>query len=377
MYSSLAQSIKPVVQRRVDQQVQMHALIQRTFRGEGTQAIGNLESRLNASKGGGSALAPEVRAFMEPRFGSDFTSVRVHTGGEAVQMNQELGAQAFTHGSDIYFGPGKSPGNNELTAHELTHVVQQTGIIQRKPAVSRYLQISDYLQTQTAPTGGPNPNCLRVLGEILSFLFGGLTHTIDGVTLNGVNLHRGLIERWQDLNNDPRNLYQNHRTRAQAHPQYGSWEGHQDQYRDQQRGLRDRIRQWVRNNCDDPNNSGGLPQGWRNVITNARRWVTNAPPSQPSTFVQQPPEPSLPTLIPAFVLAAAAARGIARTVLWSRFWQAVISRFAIRGAAAATLSLADGPLPVGEILSLGIAIWTVWDIYQAWDDLWGQTITEA
>jgi len=68
-----------------------------------------------------------VRAFMEPRFGADFSSVRVHTGGEAVQMNQDLGAQAFTHGSDVYFGAGKDPGNNELTAHELTHVVQQTG----------------------------------------------------------------------------------------------------------------------------------------------------------------------------------------------------------------------------------------------------------
>jgi hypothetical protein len=43
-------------------------------------------------------------------------------------MNQELGAQAFTHGSDVYFGAGKEPGNNELTAHELTHVVQQTGV---------------------------------------------------------------------------------------------------------------------------------------------------------------------------------------------------------------------------------------------------------
>jgi hypothetical protein len=55
----------------------------------------------------------------------------VHTGGDAVQMNRELGAQAFAHGSDVYFGAGKSPGNNELTAHELTHVVQQTGGVQR------------------------------------------------------------------------------------------------------------------------------------------------------------------------------------------------------------------------------------------------------
>jgi hypothetical protein len=129
---SLAQSITPVVQRQVDEQVQMRELVQRAFQAGGNQASGDLESRLNTSKGGGSALAPEVRAFMEPRFGADFSSVRVHTGGEAVQMNRELGAQAFAHGSDVYFGAGKSPGNNELTAHELTHVVQQTGVVQRQ-----------------------------------------------------------------------------------------------------------------------------------------------------------------------------------------------------------------------------------------------------
>jgi hypothetical protein len=142
---SLAQSITPVVQRQVDEQVQMRSLVQRAFQAGGNQASGDLESRLNASKGGGSALAPEVRAFMEPRFGADFSSVRVHTGSEAVQMNRELGAQAFAHGSDIYFGAGKSPGNNELTAHELTHVVQQKGIshIQREAAPSNHEKMLD------------------------------------------------------------------------------------------------------------------------------------------------------------------------------------------------------------------------------------------
>jgi hypothetical protein len=136
---SLAQSITPVVQRQVDEQVQMRELVQRAFQAGGNEASGDLESRLNASKGGGSALAPEVRAFMEPRFGADFSSVRVHTGGEAVQMNRELGAQAFAHGSDVYFGAGKSPGNNELTAHELTHVVQQgsAGQLQRSQNVEQ------------------------------------------------------------------------------------------------------------------------------------------------------------------------------------------------------------------------------------------------
>ncbi|MDX2228498.1 MAG: DUF4157 domain-containing protein [Leptolyngbyaceae cyanobacterium bins.349] len=88
-----------------------------------------LETQLSGSKGGGSSLPDEVRNFMEPRFGADFSQVRVHTDTEAVQMNQDLSAQAFTHGQDIYFGAGKAPNNDALTAHELTHVIQQNGAI--------------------------------------------------------------------------------------------------------------------------------------------------------------------------------------------------------------------------------------------------------
>ncbi len=103
----------------------------------GLQAEDNIESRLNSSKGGGSALADEVRSFMEPRFGADFSQVRVHTGNESVQMNQDLNAQAFTHKQDIYFGAGKAPAKDALTAHELTHVVQQTGMVQTKQAPNK------------------------------------------------------------------------------------------------------------------------------------------------------------------------------------------------------------------------------------------------
>jgi hypothetical protein len=94
------------------------------------KANSSLESRLAANAGGGSALPDDVRSFMEPRFGADFNSVRVHTDSQAVQMSQELGAQAFTYGNDIYYGQGKSPGNNDLTAHELTHTIQQMGAVQ-------------------------------------------------------------------------------------------------------------------------------------------------------------------------------------------------------------------------------------------------------
>lgn len=97
-----------------------------------TEATSALESRLNSSRGIGAALPDETRSSMESAFGVDFSGVRVHTDGEAVQMNRQLSAHAFTHGSDIYFNVGKyNPGGQEgmgLLAHELTHVVQQTGV---------------------------------------------------------------------------------------------------------------------------------------------------------------------------------------------------------------------------------------------------------
>ncbi|MDX2100603.1 MAG: DUF4157 domain-containing protein [Leptolyngbyaceae cyanobacterium bins.59] len=111
-----------------EEPVQGKGMVQRSASASGQ--TGTLENQLNSSKGNGSPLSSNIRSFMEPRFGADFSQVRVHTGEEAVQMNQGLQAQAFTHGKDIYFGSGKSPGNDDLTAHELTHVVQQTGALQ-------------------------------------------------------------------------------------------------------------------------------------------------------------------------------------------------------------------------------------------------------
>src|SRR4028118_881033 len=124
----LVNSITPLLQRSSgeEEEVQVKSEVQRASDGSSV-ASGSVENQLAGSKGGGSALPDDVRSFMEPRFGADFSSVRVHTDSDAVQMTKELGAQAFAHGSDIYYGAGKSPGKNELTAHELTHTIQQTG----------------------------------------------------------------------------------------------------------------------------------------------------------------------------------------------------------------------------------------------------------
>jgi hypothetical protein len=137
----LASLITPLVQREEmpDEEVQMKPWLQRSAEAGTHETSSNLESQLSSSKGGGSPLPDEVRSFMEPRFGADFSQVRVHTGSEAVQMNQALGAQAFTHGSDIYYGAGKSPSVSDLTAHELTHVVQQTGdAVANRKVIQRY-----------------------------------------------------------------------------------------------------------------------------------------------------------------------------------------------------------------------------------------------
>jgi hypothetical protein len=85
---------------------------------------------------------------MEPRFGVDLRGVRVHTDSHAIDTSRRLHAQAFTSGRDIYFGPGKGPGNDALTAHELTHVLQQTAGGARSgqgggeaPAVQRVIEL--------------------------------------------------------------------------------------------------------------------------------------------------------------------------------------------------------------------------------------------
>jgi len=69
----------------------------------------------------GQELSNSQRADMEPRFGRDFSNVRVHPNSEEAEA---MGARAFTYGDDIAFAPGESAGG-ALLAHELTHQAQQ------------------------------------------------------------------------------------------------------------------------------------------------------------------------------------------------------------------------------------------------------------
>ncbi|MCC6454542.1 MAG: alpha/beta fold hydrolase [Caldilineaceae bacterium] len=107
---------------------------------------------IQRAQGRGQPLDPTVRSHMEQNFGVDFSKVRVHTNGESDQLNRILDARAFTTGQDIFFQRNAyrphSGSGTQLLAHELTHVVQQTGgaggQVQRKTAAGLVQRAKGY-----------------------------------------------------------------------------------------------------------------------------------------------------------------------------------------------------------------------------------------
>jgi hypothetical protein len=104
-----------------------------------------------ANKGAGKPLDPRTRSTLESRLGADFSHVRVQDDSASQSAAQQLNARAFTHGSDIWLGPGASQGDTHLMAHEATHVVQQAGGIHRM--VQRATPKPTQQPAPTAPTG--------------------------------------------------------------------------------------------------------------------------------------------------------------------------------------------------------------------------------
>jgi outer membrane protein OmpA-like peptidoglycan-associated protein len=77
----------------------------------------------------GQPLDEATRAYFEPRFGRDFSRVRVHGDARAAESAKAVGALAYTVGRNLVFGAGAyapaTDSGRRLLAHELTHVVQQ------------------------------------------------------------------------------------------------------------------------------------------------------------------------------------------------------------------------------------------------------------
>ena len=110
---------------------------------------------------GGQPLTREQRSFFEPRFGADFSQVRIHAGGSADSAARAVGALAYTRGRDIVFrsdqhNPGTTAGGR-LLAHELTHVVQQGAATQRSQGGPAKAGAAAHIHRQLDPQPQPLP----------------------------------------------------------------------------------------------------------------------------------------------------------------------------------------------------------------------------
>jgi hypothetical protein len=73
----------------------------------------------------GQLLDGATRMELEPRFGHDFSRVRVHADERAAQSARSVGALAYAAGEHIVLGDRSLP--REVLAHELAHVAQHRG----------------------------------------------------------------------------------------------------------------------------------------------------------------------------------------------------------------------------------------------------------
>lgn len=130
---ALSSSITPLVQRQnAGPEEDEETLAEKKGpNGRIGQLTSNFSARINSLLGrGGQPLTESERNFFEPKFGHDFSKVRIYADGESADVAHGLNARAFTIGNSITFGAGQyAPETSEgrrLMAHELVHTIQQT-----------------------------------------------------------------------------------------------------------------------------------------------------------------------------------------------------------------------------------------------------------
>ena len=117
------------LQQQIGNRAVQRLLAQRS--GEGPSELDEeTASRINRERGGGQPLDTAFQKQTSEAMGHDLSGVQVHTSPEAHDLSRQLGAKAFTTGQDVFFREGAydphSSGGQELIAHELTHVAQQS-----------------------------------------------------------------------------------------------------------------------------------------------------------------------------------------------------------------------------------------------------------
>lgn len=142
----------------------------------------------------GQPLDAQTRSFFEPRFGHDFSKVRVHADERAHESARSVNGLAYTVGNDLVFGAGHfaphtKPGQR-LLAHELTHVVQQSQGLVSTP--------------REVEVGAPNDTLEREADRFADAIaIGGAMAATSGLPPRPSQRTRALVQRQTDPTPQP------------------------------------------------------------------------------------------------------------------------------------------------------------------------------
>src|SRR6185437_6815 len=126
----------PNVSRKCAHCEEEKKLQQKGISSQTTEGSSRVTSYINSLSSKGAPLPESTRNFFEPRFGYDFSNVKIHNDTNAAKSSESINALAYTFGNNIVFNEHQfspeSESGKKLLAHELTHVVQQNSVLQRK-----------------------------------------------------------------------------------------------------------------------------------------------------------------------------------------------------------------------------------------------------
>lgn len=240
--------------------------------GHAPQSTPAINSQIATLRGGGQPLPPSVRTFFEPRFGRDFSQVRVHTDGPAAESTKAIQARAFTTGQHVVFAPGEfMPEGREgrkLLAHELSHVVQ-TGEASETTATDSETVTPVFRQTTASPgtPDGPDP-CLDLLQQIIELL-------------------NEVAKRISDALDDKWDLFKYRPGGNPEHPEAGTWDGHRNRYYYDRDRLRQKVAEWESN---DDCRAYRLSKQQQEDLKEAEEFKEREFPQKPAKSMREAPE---------------------------------------------------------------------------------------
>lgn len=139
-------------------------------------ASDRVSGQIQSTKDGGNPMSASAKSFMESRFGADFSHVRIHADSNAAKLSNDLNAQAFTVGNNVYFNEGKYAPETEsgkhLLAHELTHTIQQSE--------SNNISLQEIQKQSTSGTSTPPATNGGLTNEMLAQIARRLRNAMKG-----------------------------------------------------------------------------------------------------------------------------------------------------------------------------------------------------